>query len=139
MEDTNIRIPDTEGTNMLIPDTAPAPKPKRTRNRTKAAAPVKAPTPPPTRTLDELQGEDFEDMTKEELLLVVTEMSNGLQQAQTMMLKKDQELRESGQQLRKYQAYAGYVRETIDHARNSLLLQANALGAMSGNARDGGF
>ena len=128
-----------EDTNILTIDTTAAPKPKRTRNRTKAATPVKAPTPPPTRTLDELQGEDFEAMTKEELLLVVTEMSNGLQQAQTMMLKKDQELRESGQQLRKYQAYAGYVRETIDHARNSLLLQANALGAMSGNARDGGF
>lgn len=128
-----------EDTNILIPDTAPAQKPKRTRNRTKAAAPVKTSTPQPTRTLDELQGEDFEAMTKEELLLIVTEMSNGLQQAQTMMLKKDQELRESGQQLRKYQAYAGYVRETIDHARNSLLLQANALGAMSGNVRDGGF
>ena len=126
-----------EDTNILTVDTTAAPKPKRTRNRIKAAAPVKASTP--TRTLDELQGEDFEDMTKEELLLVVTEMSNGLQQAQTLMLKKDQELRESGQQLRKYQAYAGYVRETIDHARNSLLLQANALGAMSGNARDGGF
>lgn len=128
-----------EDTNILTIDTTAAPKPKRTRNRIKATAPVKAPAPQPIRTLDELQGEDFEDMTKEELLLVVTEMSNGLQQAQTMMLKKDQELRESGQQLRKYQAYAGYVRETIDHARNSLLLQANALGAMSGNARDGGF
>lgn len=139
MEDTNIRIPDTEVTNILILDTTAAPKPKRTRNRTRAAAPVKAPAPQPIRTLDELQGEDFEAMTKEELLLVVAEMSNGLQQAQTLMLKKDQELRESGQQLRKYQAYAGYVRETIDHARNSLLLQANALGAMSGNARDGGF
>ena len=139
MEDTNIRIPDTEVTNMLIPDTAPAPKPKRTRTRTKAATSVKASTPPPTRTLDELQGEDFEAMTKEELLLIVTEMSNGLQQAEALMLKKNQELRDSGQQLRKYQAYAGYVRETIDHARNSLLLQANALGAMSGNARDGGF
>lgn len=123
-----------EDTNILTIDTAEAPKPKRTRTRTKATTPAKT-----TRTLDELQGEDFETMTKEELLLVVTEMSNGLQQAQTMMLKKDQELRESGQQLRKYQAYAGYVRETIDHARNSLLLQANALGAMSGNARDGGF
>lgn len=128
-----------EDTNILIPDTAAAPKPKRTRTRTKAAASVKASTPPPTRTLDDLQGEDFENMTTAELLLVVTEMSNSLQQAQTLMLKKDQELRESGQQLRKYQAYAGYVRETIDHARNSLLLQANALGAMSGNARDGGF
>lgn len=128
-----------EDTNILNLDTTAAPKPKRTRNRTKAAAPVKAPAPQPIRTLDELQGEDFEAMTKEELLLVVAEMSNGLQQAQTLMLKKDQELRESGQQLRKYQAYAGYVRETIDHARNSLLLQANALGAMSGNARDGGF
>lgn len=128
-----------EDTNIITLDTTATPKPKRTRNRTKAATPVKASTPPPTRTLDELQGEDFEAMTKEELLLIVTEMSNSLQQAQTMMLKKDQELRESGQQLRKYQAYAGYVRETIDHARNSLLLQANALGAMSGNARDGGF
>lgn len=131
---------DTTDTNATVVNpTLDDAKPKRKRApRAKATPAPKVDdllVEAPTRELDDLVGVDLENMTSKELQLVAADLLSKCNEMGTMLMRKDQELRTLNQQLNRYQSFAGYVRETIDHARNSLLLQADALNIMSrGNA-----
>lgn len=116
--------------------TAAAPvevKPKRKRApRTKPApALMLAPEPVPNvpdRSLEDLIGVDFTEMTNGELVASAAEMTSRIERLINILKDKDLEIRRLNEAVSRHQAYAGYVRETINHARNSLFLQADALG-----------
>ena len=128
--DTTTTTTTTEDTNVITMD-----KPKRKRApRVKIEAvpkdmPVLA--PPPDRELDDLVGVDLEDMTNTELQLVALDLMNKCNELGSILVRKDQEIRTLTQQVSRHQSFAGYVRQTMDHARDSLLLQADALNVMS--------
>ena len=123
---------DTMNTTPVTQDTA-APKAKRTRTprpkKDAAPAPVQEPVldPPADRTLEQLEGEDMDCMTNGELKLVAQDLYNKCNELSKILWNRDTEIRDLTKQLNQHRTFTGYVRETIDHARNSLLLQADAL------------
>lgn len=130
MEDTTNVVP-------MNPQEAAAPtKAKRTR---KPAAPkVQTPEPcacdcdAPTRELHDLENVEFADMTKAELVIVCTAINQRMHDLTQDNQQKANQIRVLGSQIQRHQAFAGYVRQTMDHARDSLLLQADALTGQKG-------
>lgn len=128
MEDTNTNVVP------MNPQEAAAPKAKRTRKPStpKAQAPVPCACEAPTRELHDLENVEFADMTKTELVMVCTALNQRMHDLTQDNQQKANQIRTLGGQIQRHQAFAGYVRQTMDHARDSLLLQADALTGQKG-------
>lgn len=128
MEDTNTNVVP------MNPQEAAAPKAKRTRKPSapKAQAPVPCDCGAPIRELHDLENVEFADMNKIELVMVCTALNQRVHDLTQDNQQKANQIRTLGGQIQRHQAFAGYVRQTMDHARDSLLLQADALTGQKG-------
>jgi hypothetical protein len=103
--------------------------PKKTRTRKPAAPkPTGAPPAPPTRTLAELNGVAPEDMTREELLLVIHTVDGQNTQLYEEYQKIRREFESANTKLARMNAKFAYIKQTIEHARDSILLQMDPVG-----------
>jgi hypothetical protein len=110
-------------TTNVLPIETPA-KPKRVR-ASRAKAPVAAPTPVdvPTRNMTELKDVEFKDMTREELVSVATTLQTQVIRAKDIIDDCTREYEILEKRLEKTNATFAYIKQTIEHANTSILLQ----------------
>jgi hypothetical protein len=111
MEDTNV---------VTLPETKA--KPKRVRKPApKTEAPVAAPVF--DRSLEKLSGVNYSDMSFTELLSVTLDQNEQLAIGRKQLQELQAEIGAQAQQLSKNDARMAYIRQTINHAQTSILLQ----------------
>lgn len=114
-----------ETTNVFEGNVTPiTTKPKRTRSHKKVVAPVAVEAVAvPTRTLEQLQGIEFDAMTREELVNVALNQSDELVNGHKQLQEMAQDNQRMSNQIDRFNAKMAYVKQTINHAQTSILLQ----------------